>query len=360
MTRASRFSSLWRRYAALALLLSAPAAQVFAQEGPIRSPVENAANVINMIMAKVNGEPILLSEFEAEETNRLVVIRQQIPEAEVQAQLGDLRVLFLRGLIEQKLIQQRAEQLGITADPNQIDRAVSNIRQQQGIATEEQFDQALAALGMTMQELREQLGMQLRQQRLVYEEVERGIFVTDGEIQTYYEEHPEEFTSPEQVRLQQLVFPLEGSDPVQIRAQAAAALEDLRGGATMDEAASKYARAVHVAVSDSFIGTSDLIAEVGTVAGALPVDTLSEPVETALTIHILRVIERRQRDLQPLDQVSDAIRSRLTAEKNNKRMEDYVRELYARTDIDILDPRFERLETLLEAGTIAGETGTPQ
>ena len=352
MRQRRRVASLSAVVTMAAGLTAAPsaAAQSGADASPAQqegAPVADAMprrNVINMVVAKVNGAPILLSDLQSKEQDLLPVVRQQLPEAEVQAQLPELRGGFLQALIEEEMIAQRATQLGITADPNQVDRSIQSIREQQGLLTDEQFEQALAVEGMTIEQLRDQMATLLVQQRLIFEEVDRQLYVTDDEIATYYEENMDQFGAPARVRMDQLVFLAAGGSPAQLQRDALAALEELRGGASPQEVAARYATATFLSGGEAFTEVNDLLDELIPVAETLPLETYSEPVTSQHGLHIAWVNAREEQRVASLDEVRDAVRARLETEKRDERLAEYIQELRERTRVEILDPQYKAVE----------------
>lgn len=300
-------------------------------------------NVINMIVVKVNGDPILLSDLEEVEADQLLLLRQQIPENEIQAQLSLLRGNLLLGLIDTKMMLQRADRLGIRADANLVDRQIQQLREANGLISDEAFEAALAEAGMTVEKMRDQARRRLRTQTLVFEEVNRNVFVSEREIRAHYQEHQDEFGAPEQVRLQQLVFLIQGRDPEELQQQAEAALQELRGGASFDAVASKYTNALPFS-DESFIAVSDLNEMLAAAVPELTENRYSDVLRSDFGFQLVRVLERQDKAVSPLDDVRDTIRQRLTSEKSQARMAEYLSGLRKNTTLEIFDSRFSGIE----------------
>lgn len=331
---------------ALAAGLAAPAgahAQAAAGQSAAVAAVADAPDrVINMILAKVNGAPIFLTDLEEELDNQLALLRTQFPEEEIEAQLPDMRLGMLASLIDDQMMVQRADQLGITADANAVDRALQNLREANGLTDDAEFETALSTVGLTREDLREQTRKQIRQQQLVIQEVQRNLVVAESEIAAYYSEHPEEFSAPEQVRLEQLVF-LGGPE---LQAQAVAALAQLRAGASLDEVAASHPAATVFPADEIFINVDDLSTSLAAVVPGLAEGVYSEPIQSQFGWHVVRVAERRLHQVQPLDEVRDAIRQRLTGDKSQKRLQEYLAQLRERTHVLILAPEYASVEEL--------------
>jgi len=294
-------------------------------------------NVINMILVKVNNDPILLTDLETTVDSQVELLRQQLPEEEIAAQLPQLQRTVLIGLIDQKMMQQRAEDLGITADANMVDSQIRRLREANDITSDEEFQQALAEVGMTADKLREQVRDTLRQQQLVQQEVNRSVFVSEGEIAQYYNEHAEEFEAPTKVRLRQLIFLTAGGDSEALMQQAHEALAELQGGGDYATVSSKYVNATAMTGEDTFIAMNELNEALSESVPDMPVGAY-ELVQSKFGFHIVSVLERQDRSVAALDDVSQAIRQRLTSEKSQKAIQDYLVGLRERTRLTNLDP----------------------
>ncbi len=297
------------------------------------------SNVINMILVKVNGDPIMLTDLETVERDRMEMLRQQIPESEIQAQLLQLRERFLAGLIDEKMMAQRADALGITADANLVDSQIRRLRDTNDITTDEEFEQALAEAGITFDALRDQVRRTLRQQQLVQQEVNRSIFVSEIEVAQYYNDHPEQFEAPAQVRLRQLIFITGGGDPTALRQQAEAALVELQGGADYSGIGAKYTNGTPMTGEDTFIAMDELNESLATTVPDMGVGTYSL-VESQFGYHLVSVLERQERATIPLADVMQSILQRITAEKSQKAIGEYLVGLRDGTELKILDQTY--------------------
>lgn len=347
-----------RRLAAM-LLAAALAPVAGAQEVPpqataaapaaVGSTDSSMPGIINMILVKVNGAPILYSQLLEQEAERMPLIRQQFPEEEIEAQLPALRRQFLVGLIDEQMMLQRADTLGITADANQVDAQIQRLREANGLQTEEQFQEALAAMGLGLDELRERMRRTMRQQRLVFEEVNRGLFASESEIRRYYDENAGEFTAPEQVRLEQLVFLVQAGSAEAAAQQAASAAADLRAGMSLQDAAAKYPGSVPFAADTGFVPVADLTESLAAAVPGMPIGEIGEPVQSQFGFHVVRVVERSSEAVAAFEDVRDAIRERLISDKSQKRLEQYLGQLRQRTNLEILDPLYADIEAAWKA-----------
>ena len=89
--------------------------------------------------------------------------------------------------VDELLLIQRGKELGYTMGDEQFQSILENIRKENKIETEEQFQAALRQEGMTMLDLRRQLEKQMLVNRVQQTEVMGKIGVTDDEVKAYYD-----------------------------------------------------------------------------------------------------------------------------------------------------------------------------
>jgi parvulin-like peptidyl-prolyl isomerase len=346
---------------AIPLIVGAFSGQLAAQEAgtPAADPPQvtmdgvpvssSMPGIINMILVKVNGTPILLSDLESEVAERLPLVQQQIPQSELEAQMPLIRREVLRGLIDEQMMLQRADRLGIVADANQVDSQIERLREQNGFTTDAQLEEALAGMGMTLAEMRERMRSTLRQQRLVFEEVQRGIFVSEAEINSFYDENPDQFAAPDQVRLEQLVFLIQAGNEATVGQQAASAAAALRAGGSLEEVAAQFPGSVPFAEDPSFVALVDLNDALAAAVPDMPEGVYSDPVRSQFGYHVVRVAERQEQQRANLADVREQIKNRLTTQKSQDRLEQYVGQLRDRTTLEILDAQYADIEEAWKA-----------
>ncbi len=138
------------------------------------------------VMASVNGHKITRPEVEKYYKNQLTGAPQQ-PSAE---QADNLRLSILRELINNEILMQRAEKLGLLATDEEVD---SKVNEAKAPYTQEQFDARLKERGITMDDFRRDLRRSITIDKVINKEITSKINVTDGDIAAYYNQHKAEF-----------------------------------------------------------------------------------------------------------------------------------------------------------------------
>jgi peptidyl-prolyl cis-trans isomerase SurA len=138
------------------------------------------------VMARVNGHKITRPEVEKYYKNQLAGSPQQ-PSTE---QGDNLRLNILRELINNEILMQRAEKLGLLATDEEVD---SKVNEAKAAYTQEQFDNRLKERGITMDDFRRDLRRSITIDKVINKEITSKINVTDSDISAYYNQHKAEF-----------------------------------------------------------------------------------------------------------------------------------------------------------------------
>lgn len=138
------------------------------------------------VMARVNGRKITRTEVEKYYKNQIAGAPQQ-PSTE---QADNLRLSILRELINNEILMQRAEKLGLLATDEEVD---SKVNEAKAPYTQEQFDARLKERGITMDDFRRDLRRSITIDKVINKEITSKINITDGDIAAYYNQHKAEF-----------------------------------------------------------------------------------------------------------------------------------------------------------------------
>jgi parvulin-like peptidyl-prolyl isomerase len=168
---------------------------------------------------------------------------------------------------------------------------------------------------------------------------EDEIVISDEEIQEYYQENIDEFSTPEEVFVRQIF--LRGRPGSEERQDAVATLQELRaaiaGGESFEDFAAEYSQAPG-AEEGGVIGwqqRGDLVLALESAAFALEPGEVSQIVETPFGVHLLKVDERREAGVATLDDVRLEIEPRLRNAAADKRYQTWLNDLRKRSRVRI-------------------------
>jgi parvulin-like peptidyl-prolyl isomerase len=191
-----------------AALLALPA--VASAQNPPSSVQDAAASapnqIIEQILVKVNGEIITKTDLEA---RQVALLRQRgvqpKTDAELKKALLDVTPQLLVETVDEVLILQRGRDLGYKLSDEQFTEILGNIKKENKIETDEQFQAALKQEGLTLPELRKSIEKNMIINRVQQVEVMQRISVTDDEARRYYEVHKNELTTPSSMTVREFL-----------------------------------------------------------------------------------------------------------------------------------------------------------
>lgn len=208
----------------------------------------------------------------------------------------------LQDMINRKVVFQEAERQGITADPKMLEKELAQIRESYGSENDRDFEQALMRqAGTTIEALTQEITYQWLLRELATQEIS----VSEEQIQTFYNNNPERFTQPLQVRLWQIV--------VASKQEADVVVKELKQGANFQTLAKERSIDSLTAASGGDMGwisleKSDLPDDAKTMLADLSKGKNSSPVKQDDQYVIYHVAERREAKQTAFDQVKDDLR----------------------------------------------------
>jgi len=138
------------------------------------------------VLAKVNGRKIMRTDVEKYYRNQT----HGSPQSPSEEQAQSLRLSILRELIDNEILLQRAEKLGLLATDAEVDGKLNDIK---APYTKEEFDQRLKERDISLEDFRRDLRRSLTMEKVFSKEVSSKINISDADVSAYYEQHKAEF-----------------------------------------------------------------------------------------------------------------------------------------------------------------------
>jgi peptidyl-prolyl cis-trans isomerase SurA len=138
------------------------------------------------VMAKVNGRKILRSEVDKYYANQTAASPQQ-PSDE---QSTSLKLSILKELIDNEILMQRAEKLGLLATNEEVDQKLNEIK---APYTQEEFDKRLTERKISLDDFKRDLRRSITIDKVLNREITSKIVISDADISNYYNAHKAEF-----------------------------------------------------------------------------------------------------------------------------------------------------------------------
>lgn len=275
-----------------------------------KPPKQDEGKQENEILAKIGDQEITVTEFEETINSYSPYLRQKYNSPEMRKQK-------LEEMVEFELLALEAKELGYDKDPN-IQEAVKQ---------------------QLVRELQEEIlsGIKLED-------------ITEQEARAYYDDHPDKYHKPPQVRVAHIVL----SDQTQARALLDELLEDQTNAVAWREAVLKYSESDKNKHHGGDLGYISKLEERTEGEPVLPDDIVKaahsieqvghihpELVEVDGKYHILKLTSTRPAIDRTFEQVRRQIQSILWKEKREQAQKDFIASLKKKSDVkinyDVLD-----------------------
>lgn len=293
--------------------------------------VQAAANSLqlNRVIAVVNGE--LISMYDLQQHAMPEIIRRGLTGGDQRA-VEEREQIFnesLESMIMDILYKQEAERYMISVEDGDVENEVRKIMQGNNF-TQEEFERQLTLQGMTLDELRGRLRDSLMRQRLLGAMVTRKAEVTPEEVEAYYRDHPEQFSTQSSIEFSVILLG-PGRD-------AAAVYEEITSGRiSFADAARKYSDSPTAALGGRMgnIPWKDLNPAWSGALRGLRDGQTAAPVAAGDSTVLLHVDALHEGDSQDFESVAPEIEDMLREERLRERFEEYSAQLRSKAVVEI-------------------------
>jgi parvulin-like peptidyl-prolyl isomerase len=302
--------------------------------GSLAAPAATRAEIVEEIVAWVNGDIITLSEYREEEKERVADVYRRFSGEDLDRELEQARKTLLINMIDRKILVHHARALGYDID-KMGDVFLDQFMAQQNIDTREELEEMAARDGMNLDQVKNRLVEMYAPEEVVKVEVTNRVSVSDAEVREFYENNPEAFFVEGEVTLREIVLL---ADNAEKKAERRATAQDIWQRASSSELFAPLAKEFSEAGTAEKGGElgplkrSDLSETLAEVAFSLPVGSVSELMETPYGFHIVKVVSRTDDHTTPLEEVADRIRNYLRDQKFKTQLEAFLEKARAESE----------------------------
>lgn len=185
-------------------------------------------------------------------------------------------------------------------------------------------------------------------QELTKKVMDETVEISDAELQKYYDENPQQFTRPAQIRASHILVRLEPNASEEskkaARDKAEAALKEIRGGKAFEEVVAKYSDGPTTPRGGDlgYFSQGRMVPEFEDAAFKLEKDAVSEVVETKFGFHIIKVTDKRPEEKRSLDDSKETIKRRLSHTKRKEAYDRFLADLKAKAPMTVNEERLEK------------------
>jgi peptidyl-prolyl cis-trans isomerase SurA len=302
------------------------------------------------VVAKVNGVEIKSDSIKFQLSSAMRKGQRSFSPAEqreIVSKLVDKEIV-------RELVHQEGKAVKIEVDAKSVEKEF------QGVMTpyknKEDFQKALNARGLTEDELRNSIEVDLIAKKLIDEQVRGKIKINDKDVKSYYESNQKKFFRPEAYRARHIfisMFPPEliKTTPVnelrerkeeldkEAKKKVDGILAEIKSGGDFADLAKKYS---HDSGSAQNGGDLDFIYKgvfdpaFDTAISKMKAGDVSDVVKTPFGYHIIKLGETKPAEQATFDEMEEAIQKHLFLEQAKERVEKFVQGLRKKAKIEVL------------------------
>ena len=175
--------------------------------------------------------------------------------------------------------------------------------------------------------------------RLLKDEVDDVVDVTEEEIVNFYYANQPKYMEPEVMRASHiLVFSRKEAEDIFDTLQAGADFEETAKTKSLDPTAQRGG-------DIGYFAKGQLMPKFEEACGGLEIGEVTPVVKTKLGFHLIKLTDRKPQELKPIDEVTEDIRQTLYVSKHKKLLKDLIERLKGETVISINDEVLTESET---------------
>jgi peptidyl-prolyl cis-trans isomerase SurA len=151
------------------------------------------------VAATVNGRTITYAELDKKYQSTFMSSTERPSDDQMAIQ----KLEVLRTLVDNEIMLQRAEKLGLMATDADVESKFAELK---APYTQEEFQRQLASTKMTVEDMKQQLKRDLSVQKLFLKEITSHISISDRDVTDFYNTNKSSFNFPEpQIHLAQIL-----------------------------------------------------------------------------------------------------------------------------------------------------------
>jgi peptidyl-prolyl cis-trans isomerase SurA len=298
------------------------------------------AKTVDRIMAQVNDDIITLSDLNRKIAEYRAQLQTKFSGEELEQMMQKADKQALTQLVEDKLLDQKAAELGPSSDlDSRVSTAIQQIMEENKFKTTEELEKVLMSQNnMKMRDFRDMLRKQFMREDLVGGMVGSRIALLSQEVEKYYKDHISEFSTPEEVTLSEIEIPIEGNAQ-----EAENRVNDIYNrllkGESFAVLASQYSKGP-TANKGGSTGTfllAKLNPDIVKCIAGLKEGDISKPQKFNKSYVIFHIDARKTVSVRPLEEVKPEIKNLLYNQKYTPEYERFISQLKENAYIQYFD-----------------------
>lgn len=290
------------------------------------------------IAVEVDGIKMTKSQLDEDLKKRVEMLKAQIPSEN----LDQAKVEIRRGLIDEFVVRNLlSKEMGakkVTATEKEIAEVLESIKAQ--LPAGVTMDELLKKNKLDAAMMRDEIGMNIRINKLVMEELGGKVKITDKEISDFYNKNIEQFKRKESVHARHILVAKTAGESDKVKAEKKSRAEELRkqlvSGADFADLAKKHSDCPSKKGGGD-LGTftrGQMVKPFEDAVFSQEKNVIGQVVETEFGYHIIQVLERQSAQVAKLDgETKPQIQAALERQKQQGAYDSMIKRLKAGANI---------------------------
>lgn len=299
----------------------------------------SSAEVVSGIAVVVNDEIITTRELAREYDVAFKEIEKRDGELSVEAS-KKLHSKVLDSMVDRVLIRQKIKELKIVISEEEVRQSIEEVKRQNQLS-QEALVSALLSQGMTFDQYKAQMKDQLDRLRLMSQEVQSKVQVSDKEIKGYYDANLASFSDEEAYRASAIFLRLAETAPAEelrtVMVKLETATAAAKKGDNFAELAKKYSDDANVHNNDGDLGffkKGEMLPEIEKIVLSIKTGEV-EMIASPGGFYIIKLEEKRPALAKPFEVVKMRIEETLYQTKSEERFANWLELLRKGAAIEI-------------------------
>jgi parvulin-like peptidyl-prolyl isomerase len=295
------------------------------------------AELVNGIDAIVHDSIITFQEVDDASARIVDQLREQYGNQpdEMRKQLANAYKETLEELQERQLILHEFETAGYNLPESIIDEQFDQYIKNK-YNDRVTFTKTLQQQGMTYEKARRDYKDTFIVEQMRYKNISGAITISPHKVETYYDEHKDDFKEEDKVKLRIIVLTnAPDADTTQTRKLADEILSKLNDGASFADMATIYSQGSQARSGGEWdwVEKSVLRKELADVAFTLKPGQRSGVIETPGAFYLMLVEDKKEAHVKPLADVRDQVEKLLLAKERTRLQQQWIAKLKKKTFI---------------------------
>lgn len=302
---------------------------------------------IDETVARVNRDLITRSMLVRAEKGLMRELEGQYPNDpnKVKTEFERLRKRLIGSLVDERLIAQKAEELGVNAEVEaQVNAILLDICKQNGVENLSACQALMERQGITIEEVKSSYRAQLQRQAVYGQDVYQAIIekVTIKEAEDYYRQNIKEFTEPGEIEISEIYIPFTPETIAQAENRAKQAVNEINGGKAFADVARVFSDPKRPSTANGGKLAPYREDQINPILkeqlDKIQPGQLTSILKSDKGYQILKLEARKPPTAKSFEEVKDLVKRTIAQQRAGAKVAEYMKSLRQRALIQLADP----------------------